>query len=77
MKKETLITINEIMHKYHIALKQLYPNQERMLQDALETFFEKREVKMPTDPYANLAYLMILCDTLEQEKRQKKKPKSN
>ena len=28
-------------------------------------------------PYANLAYLMILCDTLEQEKRQKKKPKSN
>lgn len=72
MKKETLITINKIMHKYHIALKQLYPNQERMLQDALETFFEKREVEMLTDPFTNLAYMMILCDCIDQEKRQKK-----
>lgn len=72
MKKETLITINEIMHKYHIALKQLYPNQEEMLEEALEEYFENGEVRTLSDPFANLAYVMILCDCMEQEKKAKK-----
>lgn len=70
MKKETLITINEIMHKYHIALKRLYPNQEEMLQEALEAYFEEGEMYSLPDPFANLAFYMIICDCIDKEKRQ-------
>lgn len=70
MKRETIIEINEIMQKYSIGLNKLYPGQREALQDSLVIFFEEGWVRDLSDPFANLAFYMILCDCIDKEERQ-------
>lgn len=70
MKRETIIKINDIMQKYSIALNKLYPGQKEALQDSLAIFFEEGKVRKLSDPFANLAFYMIICDCIDKEKRQ-------
>ena len=65
----------KMFEKYAPALSLLWPSQLQNIRDALDIYSETGKIKRFDDKFAELAFVMILCDLRHERKKGKKKAK--
>ena len=69
MNKEELNQIVNILNKYNFAISGcLYPSQVEILHKALIVWIKEKELIDIEDSFTNLAFRMIVCDLIHQER---------
>lgn len=69
MNKEEVNQIMDILNKYNFAISGcLYPSQVETLYEALIVWINEKEMIEIYDSFTNLAFRMIVCDLIHQER---------